>query len=71
MDMMTSRQVCQQLGIRDYQLLYLHTQQKVPEVRRLGCVRSYTAEDLEAIRRVVEAEGTRGRRRGRPKQPRS
>ena len=47
--MMTSRQVCQQLGIRDYQLLYLHSQQKVPEVRRLGCVRSYTAEDLEAL----------------------
>jgi len=69
--MMISRQVCQQLGIRDYQLHYLHSQQKIPEVRRLECVRTYTAEDVEVIRRVVEAEGTRGRRRGRPKQLRS
>ena len=62
--MFSTSDVCRMVGIRDYQLAYLHAQQAVPEVTRIGGRRIYTPADVEAIRQYAEAHGVVGRRRG-------
>lgn len=66
--MLSTADVCRLVGIRDYQLAYMHAQRAVPEVNRVGGRRVYTLADVEAIRQYAETHGVVGRRRGEANQ---